>query len=70
MGHSKEANFSVVYASIVHLLGLLVLLLLGKISIYTVALMTVVAEFVSVSYRIYGIKKYNLWNEKLIKKEV
>ncbi len=65
MGHSKEANFSVVYASIIHLLGLLVLFLTGKINIYTVALMTVIAEFVSVSYRIYGIKKYNLWKEEL-----
>ena len=74
MGHSKEANFSVVYASLVHISGLLILLMLGKINIYTVASMTVVAEFVSVSYRIYGIKKYNLWKEnyqlKNIKKEI
>ena len=65
LGYSKEANFSVIYASIIHISGLFILFLLDKINIYTVAWMTMISEFICVSYRIYGIKKYNLWAEKL-----
>lgn len=63
MGHTKEANFSIVFASVIHILILLFLMVFGKINIYILAYLTILAEALIVIYRVYYIKKYNLWSE-------
>ena len=61
LGFPRYANMSVVIASIFHILGLGVLVLLDSITIYSVASLVVMTQFVDLSYRVYGVKKHNLW---------
>jgi len=44
MGHPEYANKSVIYGSMVHLIGLLILILIGKINPIAVAFMVVITE--------------------------
>ncbi len=64
LGFSKYANISVIYASIVHLLGLTALVLTNNISIYTVSIMVILTQLVDLCYRVYGVRKNKLWNFK------
>ena len=61
LGHSKEANYSIVVASICHISLLFVLLYLKVANIYTVAMLTAVAEGLVFLYRVLVINKYKLW---------
>ncbi len=65
LGYAKYANKSVIYASIFHILGLTILILSNNISIYLVAFLVVVTQTIDLLYRLYGIKKHNLWNMKI-----
>ena len=61
MGHTKFANRSVIAGSIVHMAGLLVLFLTGKMNIYSIAFMVLVTECV-----VFGIRLYAIWKFKLL----
>jgi len=61
MGYPKYANISVIMGSILHLIGLGMLLLLNMINVYTVAIMVVITETFVLCIRIYGVIKNNLW---------
>lgn len=65
MGHSKIPNFSVVCSCVFQITGLILLVKFNYHNIYNVAWMMVGAEFVSLVYRVWGIKKYKLWRENL-----
>lgn len=64
LGFAKYPNFSVVYASIFHILGLFILVFMDNVSIYSVATLVIFTQIVDFAYRIYGIKKEKLWNLK------
>ncbi len=61
LGHSKEANYSIVVASVCHISMLLILLYFKSANIYTIALLTTAAEGLVLLYRIFAINKYKLW---------
>lgn len=63
LGFTKYANGSVIASSIVHLLGLFILVLTGSLSVYSVAAMLVVTEAVVLSIRIFATWKYKLFNQ-------
>lgn len=65
LGYSKEANLSVIYASILHILGLVLLILFHQITLYSVAYMVLVTEFFVFFYRIMKIRGYKLWQKQL-----
>lgn len=62
MGYASYTNWTVVITSVIHVGGLLILLLAGHFSIFTVAAMVVFAEFVLFAFRIRGIIKFNLFS--------
>ena len=62
LGFSKYANMSVIYASIVHFIGLFFLALSNNITIYNVAMMVIATQIVDFIYRFYGLYKNKLWN--------
>ena len=61
LGYAKYANMSVVAGSLLHLVGLGILLIMGIINVYNVALMVVITEGFVLLIRLYGVKKNNLW---------
>ncbi|WP_041639585.1 oligosaccharide flippase family protein [[Mannheimia] succiniciproducens] len=65
LGFAKEANLSVIYASIIHILGLVILILFNKISLYSVAYMVLVTELFVFMYRISKIRGRRLWRKQL-----
>ena len=65
LGHSKEANLSVIVGSVVHISGLVILFYIGKISVYSIAFMVLLTQIFVFSIRTYNVKKYNLWNLNL-----
>ena len=65
LGYSKEANLSVIYASILHILGLVLLILFHQITLYSVAYMVLVTEIFVFVYRIMKIRGYKLWQKQL-----
>jgi polysaccharide transporter, PST family len=68
LGFSKYPNMSIIYASIVHLLGLSLLAMNNNITIYSVATMVIITQSVDFSYRLYGVNKHQLW--KLNKEDI
>lgn len=52
MGLSKHANYSVILASAIHVVNLVVLSLLGIMNIITLGIATSVAEFIVLTYRV------------------
>ena len=62
LGYTKEANASVIYASIIHILGLTTLYLTGHMNIYSIAIMATCTEYVVFAMRVYWVRKYKLWN--------
>lgn len=52
MNLSKHANFSIIYASVIHLCLLFILILINKLNIYIIALITVFSEMQILLYRI------------------
>ncbi|ABR74185.1 RfbX protein [Actinobacillus succinogenes] len=65
LGYSKEANMSVIYASILHIAGLVVLILLNQITLYSVAYMVLITESFVFIYRIMKIRGNKLWQKQL-----
>lgn len=63
LGFSNEANKSVIFGSICHLFGLLILVIFNQINIYSVAFMVVLTEVFVFSYRIMKIRSNKLWQK-------
>lgn len=63
LGYAKYANLSVIYASIIHILGLFLLLLTGNINMYNVAYMVLVTEVFVFIYRVKKIRSQELWKK-------
>lgn len=61
MGYAKYANGSVIFGSIVHFVGLVVLMALSSITMYTVTVMVLITETIVFAVRAYGAKKEHLW---------
>lgn len=61
LGYKKYANYSVIIASIIHVLGLFLLSLFNKITIYNIVYMIALSECIIFIIRIYAIRKHNLW---------
>ena len=64
MGHTKEANSSVIIGSVVHIIGLIILFTLNKMNIYTIACMVLITESVVFAIRVYSVLNYKLLNIK------
>ncbi|MDR1919364.1 MAG: oligosaccharide flippase family protein [Tannerellaceae bacterium] len=60
MGHARYTNWTVVFVSIFHITGLSLLFALGSLSIYSVATLVVLSEFLLFAFRARGVKKYHL----------
>jgi PST family polysaccharide transporter len=60
-GFSSYANMSVIYSSLYHLVGLLVLIFVFKVTIYSIAILFVTTTMLECLIRIYGVKMKNLW---------
>lgn len=61
MGHPKYTNFTVVLASMFHLLGLSFLVMFGGVNIVSVAVMVLITETFLFVIRVYGVKKFLLF---------
>ena len=59
LGHAKYANYSVIAGAICHIIMLLITIPI--LSIYSVAIITIITETIVLSVRIYGVKKHGLW---------
>ena len=60
MGHEKQANSSVIYASLFHILLLTILLLTKNLSIYSVAISIVITGCFEFSLRLFWVTKFKL----------
>lgn len=60
MGHPNYTNGTVVASALIHIGGLLILFVLGAITIYSIAWMVVITEFLLFLMRGYGVRKYKL----------
>jgi len=61
LGYGSLANYSVVFASILHLVFISVLALFELINVYNIALLVVFTETIVLMIRFYGIYKNKLW---------
>ena len=64
MGYTKDANLSVVFGSVWHIIWLGLFLIFKIANIYTISLLVISTEGVVLIYRIIKIIKYKLWNYK------
>jgi PST family polysaccharide transporter len=64
LGFSNYANLSVVYGSIFHIIGLIILIIFDKLNIYNVALMVFATESLVLATRIHWIRKNKLWQKQ------
>ncbi len=64
LGHTKYANYSVVVASVFHIIGLIVLFLLGKVGAVSIAILLLLSTIVELAVRAYGVKKYKVLIEE------
>lgn len=60
MGHTKVCNYSVIIASLSHVVLLIALLLLNKLTIYTMAYLVLFTTFIEFNIRFWAVKKYKL----------
>ena len=63
LGHTKDANFSIVFASCIYILSIFILIALKMINIYSMAILFTLTEFSVMMYRIIAIKRHGLWNK-------
>lgn len=61
LGHSKDANFSIVVASLCHIIFLVLLFYFKVASIYSIAILTTLAEGIVFLYRINVIRRCKMW---------
>lgn len=64
MGHPLFTNWTVVCTSAIHITGLLALYLLHALTPVSVAAMVVCSETLLISFRIWGIKRFQLFKEQ------
>ena len=64
MGHIKECNYSVVAESAIHITGLVVLICLKKLDIYTMSYWVTFTSFLGLLIRGYFVIKYNLLRDR------
>lgn len=64
MGHPNFTNFTVMLTSLIHVAGLLLLFVSGTLSIFTVAAMVVFTETSLFCFRIWGVKRFALFESK------
>lgn len=63
LGHTKEANGSVIIGSIIHVIGLFILFIIGKMNVYSIAFMVLITESIVFCIRAYSVLKYKLLEE-------
>ena len=63
LGHTKEANGSVIIGSIIHVIGLFMLFIIGKMNVYSIAFMVLITESIVFGIRAYSVLKYKLLEE-------
>jgi len=63
LGYSRYANYSVIFGSLFHIMGLIFLVVFDLINIYNIALMVLLTESFVLFYRLYGVFKNRLWRE-------
>ena len=61
MGHPLYTNYTVMTTSVVHITGLVVLYIYGAISPITVAMMVVLSETLLILFRIWGVRRFRLF---------
>lgn len=61
LGYKKDANYSVIIASIVHFIGLVTLFSIDKVSGMSIATLVILTEFIVLFLRCYGVRKHKLW---------
>lgn len=61
LGFAKHANYSVITGSMIHLIGLALLILLNSVTIFNVALMVVITQATVLIYRVFWVYHYKLW---------
>lgn len=61
LGFSKYVNNTVMMSSLLHIIGLFILYFFNMVTIYYVAILVGVTEFLLLCFRIYGIKKYHVY---------
>ncbi len=66
MGYTKDANYSIIFASILHIIGLIALLVFKSVNIYTVALLVIFTEAFVLGFRIFKIVKYKIWSYNMM----
>ena len=59
LGYPQYANYSVIIASVFHVICLLISI--PFFNIYLVPVILILTQLIVVSIRIYGVKKHNLW---------
>ena len=64
MGHPLFTNWTVVCTLAIHITGLLALYLLHALTPVSVAAMVVCSEALLISFRIWGIKRFQLFKEQ------
>ena len=62
LGYIKDANNSVIMGSVAHVLGLSLLAYIDLITIYNVAYMVVLTELIVLTYRVFKVYSYRIWN--------
>ena len=65
IGYKNFANYSVVIASILHILGVVILSSFNLVTIYNITYLIAFSESIVLIIRVYGIRKHNLWSKKL-----
>ena len=60
LGHTKEANGSVIQGSVIHIIGLFILFITGNMNVYSIALMVLITESIVFAIRVYYVRKYKL----------
>ena len=63
MGHPLFTNWTVICTSVLHITGLFILYLLHSLTPVNVAMMVVVSETLLISFRIWGIKRFQLFKK-------
>ncbi len=64
LGYVKDANYSVVLASMFYIIGVAILIILDSVNIYSIAFMVFLPEFIVFSYRFIKVRKYKIWELK------
>ena len=62
LGYTKEVNVSIIISSFIHITGLTILYLIGKMNIYSIAYMVLVTESFILLLRTFWVIKYKLLN--------